>query len=133
MKVLNKYSLIFFTVVLILFFSVWKIVQTEYFSNLISDKLVTKITKNLEIDLQFEKINIKILPPSIEFEKLKVSKVEEDKELSARFDRVGIHFGFLDFLANKVTIKNISLEEGLIYFYEPQKKKKRKLNLTRPY
>ena len=103
--------------VIILFFSVWKIMESTYFSDFISERFLDTVVEKLDMEISFEQIKIKIVPLSVELKNISFQKTKDQDFYEGRFDSFSIEFGFLDLITrNKINIESIRLEKGLASF-----------------
>lgn len=97
-----------------LFFVGWSLLQTERFAYIVSSHITKQISKKFNLDFKFQKIEIKLFPPATIFYNTKIFDKGQAEKLSLEASSLGIYYGILDILYNKVTLDNILLKEGML-------------------
>jgi len=98
----------------ILFFGIVQFLQSPMVADLISERISKNILAQEGIDLNFEKVDLRVFPPTTYFRNVSFKK--EDKgnglKVTLKAKRVGFHFGLLDFFSSKFIVSKISIYDA---------------------
>ncbi|MBG08533.1 MAG: hypothetical protein CME68_07225, partial [Halobacteriovoraceae bacterium] len=128
---INRVVILFFLVILIAVSIFFQAIQTEKFSNFVSQKISENILKKAGISLSFKKMEVKLFPPVTVLKEIafKMGKPGES-EVSLNAESLNLSYGLLDLLSNRFNVRrlkfvngNIVLNKKLQSFYGPEEGK----------
>jgi len=100
--------------------------ESAYFSEIITDKFLSRVIQKLNLDIKFEKIGIKLTPLALEFKNISVEKESSKEAIFGRFDSLRLDFDIIDLIAkNKISIEHVKLQKGLVTYRNKNPKGKR--------
>ena len=110
---MNKYLAIFLFSIVVIWVAFWQVIQSEIFAGKVSQEVTKLVEKKLGASFSFKKLEIKVLPPGIEFESVKLKGLIEKKtNIDISVKKVRLNFAVLDHLSEKISIDEVLLEDG---------------------
>lgn len=110
MKQTNR---IFLFVLLLLFGVVsvtWQVLQTEWFGQLLNQKISVFAKKKAGVDISFERVEVGMFPLATRLKNIKITH----KETRVNAVSLGLEFGFRDILSDDFSIGNVVLENAIL-------------------
>lgn len=114
MNKVNKILVIFLAGMSLFFWAIWELLQTQWFANIVAERLSKNITRELGVDLKFERLGFKLYPPASIIKQVKLNQVEKKKNgiQSVEANEVGLYFNILDFFSNKITVDKVRIHDA---------------------
>ena len=96
---INRVVILFFLVILIAVSIFFQAIQTENFSNFVSQKISENILKKAGISLSFKKMEVKLFPPVTVLKEIafKMGKPREN-EISLNAESLNLSYGLLNYI-----------------------------------
>ncbi len=126
---INRVVILFFLGILVAVSIFFQAIQTERFSNFVSQKISENILKKAGISLSFKKMEVNLFPPVTVLKKISF-KMGSTEENTVKLDAesLNLSYGLLDLLSNKFNVRRLKFENGNVYlnkklksFYNPNK------------
>jgi hypothetical protein len=113
---INRVVILFFLVILIAVSIFFQAIQTENFSNFVSQKISENILRKAGISLNFKKMEVKLFPPVTILKEIafKMGKSEEN-EISLNAESLNLSYGLLDLLSNRFNVRRLKFVNGNIF------------------
>lgn len=105
----NKILILFFVILSLAFVGVIHLIQTESFSQLISERIKKEVYGKIEAVISFKRIQVKLFPPATILKGVKVQKKTEEGELYFFSKSVGLYFSLADFFSRSFTLNTLKL------------------------
>ena len=100
--------------------STWKFIQSEYFGNLLAERINKTISRKTDFDLAFSNIEIDMFPPATFLKNVKLSNLKRSKntlKIDLDAGRLSLNFGLSNFFSSKLSVDRIGLEDGRLRIY----------------
>lgn len=121
----NKILILFLIFIVISFTTLWNIVQSKYVGDQISKYLDETIQKEIDAEVYFDNLNIKLYPPGLELTNFNLSR----KDLKISLKKVSFAFDMASSLQKEVTIDKVNFENGSVKIHNlPKDEKDSKIN-----
>ena len=113
---INRVVILFFLVILIAVSIFFQAIQTENFSNFVSQKISENILKKAGISLSFKKMEVKLFPPVTVLKEIAFKMGESgENEISLNAESLNLSYGLLDLLSNRFNVRRLKFVNGNIF------------------
>ncbi len=92
----------------------WKILQTGYMAEKISNRITKQIFKKLKTEVSFKRIGIDLFPPAITFKDIAIRRKDEHSIIDIRATELTTFFGLINIYSDKVAIQKVKISDGRI-------------------
>ncbi len=117
MRKVNKILMLFVLGVVAASYLFWQILHSEQLADFLSQRINSLIKSEISTEIAFQNFEFELFPPGILLRNVTIAETHEkttDVVGSMRLSQLGIYFGILDFAENKISIKNIKLNDGVV-------------------
>lgn len=120
---INRILIIFIAFIVVLGMIAKSILQSQFFATILSNELSYVLKKESSCSISFKKLEV--LPFSLATE-IKSIDVNCPEVLIAKFDKLILKYGLLDFLSNRIGVSSINLSGGNVSYLKEVKSPKNK-------
>ncbi len=124
MKV-NNILVLFIVSVVLSSVALWYGIQSDFIGGRVSAFLTEKISEQLEADIKFKSLDIKLYPPGLELLELEFKR-DAESEVKIYAKKAGIRFDLIQSMQRELTLEDIYIEDSSIELGYVKKKKKKK-------
>jgi hypothetical protein len=124
MNPFNKIILLFFFFIGIFLFSIWEIVQTDFFG-VISNKVISRnLPSDSPLKISFKNLELKLFPIGVDFRDVEVEIDSQTIKSTIMGTNIGLEFNIFDSFKTDLVIDKVYLKDGFVEFeYEGSHKK----------
>ncbi|MBL7665532.1 MAG: translocation/assembly module TamB domain-containing protein [Bacteriovoracaceae bacterium] len=115
MSQINKVLYVFLLSIAILLFLIWRVIHSQQFAKILVNNTKKHIAAQISPDLDFEKVSLEFFPPGARIHNVKFAyKSKDNLDISVYSASLVFSFNMFDAFNNKISFKEIMLEDGII-------------------
>lgn len=119
LKKINYILISFLLMVMLTIFGIWKMIQTKYVADKISNKISYFVSQKISSNIKFEKLEFNFIPAGVTLKNVSfVSDHEKIKEFSFYFNKLHINISPLDLFSSRLKFSEFILDDGMIFIDE---------------
>lgn len=110
--------------------------QSEHFARLAKDKIQKTVSRDLNIDLNFDRLQVGVLPPSLSMLNVDLKVLSESNPLGIskdavfRAQRLGFSFRMIQAFSRGIAVNKVFLNDGELSLQIPKSKSNKKQKLS---